>query len=147
MLFTFVLNNIDDVLPYIDEHKMLLKTMNSRANEKWLLNEHNKTFLKWFKQKLFENDCDVDDLKWLAQGPNFDFITWSGYDINKFNFYTNTQKSTMQNSGVTLEVESMHFASSKDNNHVMITISVNVLTVTQECMLMTWVLHWLISQR
>jgi len=29
----------------------------------------------------------------------------------------------MQNSGVTLEVESMHFASSKDNNPVMATIS------------------------
>jgi len=61
----------------------------------------------------------------LARGPNFDVITWSAYDINKFSFYTNTedQKSTMQNSGVTLEVESMHFASSKDNNPVMATIS------------------------
>jgi len=119
------LNNTDDALPYIDEHKMLLKTMNPRTNEKWLLNEDNKTFLKWFKQKILQNDCDFDDLKWLARGPNFDVITWSGYDINKFSFYINTedQKSTMQNSGVTLEIESMHFASSKDNNLVMATIS------------------------
>jgi len=50
----YILNNTDDALPYIDEHKMLLKTMNPRANEKWLLNEHNKTFLKWFKQKFFK---------------------------------------------------------------------------------------------
>jgi len=44
-------------------------------------------------------------LKWLARGPNFDVITWSGYDINKFSFYTITedQKSIVQNSGVTLE--------------------------------------------
>jgi len=64
-------------------------------------------------------------LKLLARGPNFDDITWSGYDINKLSFYTNTenQKSTMQNSGVTLEAESMHFTSSKDNNLVMATIS------------------------
>ena len=83
--------------------------MNPRANEKWLLNEHNKKFFKWFKQKILQNDCVVDDLKWLARGPNFDVITWSGYDINKFSFYTITedQKSTMQNSGVTLEAESM----------------------------------------
>jgi len=69
--------------------------------------------------------CDVDELKWLARGPNFEVITWSGYDINKFFFYTNTEdhKSTIQNSGVTLEAESMHFASSKDNNLVMATIS------------------------
>jgi len=104
---------------------MLLKSVNPRANEKWLLNEHNKTFLKWFKEKIGERACDVEHLKWSARGPNFDVITWSGYDIDKFSFYTNTedQKSTMQNSGVTLETESMHFASSKDNNPVMATIS------------------------
>jgi len=81
-------------------------------------------FLKWFKQKVLQNDCDVDDLKWLARGLNFDIITWSGYDIN-FSFYINTedQKIEMQNSGVTLEIESIHFASSKDNNPVMATIS------------------------
>jgi len=81
--------------------------------------------LKWFKQKIHQNDCDVDDLKWLARGPNFDVITWFVYDINKFSFYTNIEdkKSTMQNSGVTLKAESMHFASSKDNNPVMATIS------------------------
>ena len=78
----YILNNIDDVLPYIDEHKMFLKTMSPRANEKWLLNEHNKTFLKWFKHKILQNGYHVDNLKWLAQGPNFDVITWSGYDIN-----------------------------------------------------------------
>jgi len=85
----------------------------------------NKTFLKWFKQKIGEKDCDVDELKWLAQGPNFDVITWSGYDINKFSFYTTIEdkKNTMQNSGVTLEAESLQFASSKDNNPVMATIS------------------------
>jgi len=82
-------------------------------------------FLKWFKERIGEKDCDVKELKWLARGANFDVITWSTYNINKFSFYTNTedQKSTMQNSGVTLEAESMRFASSKDNNPVMVTIS------------------------
>jgi len=99
--------------------------MNPRANEKWLLIEHNKTFLKWFKEKFGEEDCDVDELKWLARGPNFNVITWPEYDINKFSFYTNIEdkKDTMQNNGVTFEVESMHFASSKDNNHIMPIIS------------------------
>jgi len=62
----YILNNTDDALSYIDEHKMLLKTINPHANEKWLLNEQNKTFLKWFKQKILQNNCDVDDLKWIA---------------------------------------------------------------------------------
>jgi len=106
--------------------------MNTRANEKWLLTEHNKKFLKWFKEKIGEEDCDVDELKWLARGPNFDVITWSGYDINKFSFIQTLRikKSTMQNNGVTLEIKSMHFASSKDNNLVMGTIS--YFTVIEE---------------
>jgi len=87
----YILNNTDNVLPFLDEHKMLLKLVNPRANEKWLLNEHNKTFLKWFKEKIGQRACVVEHLKWLARGPNFDVITWSGYDINKFFFYTNTE--------------------------------------------------------
>ena len=73
----YILNNIGDVLPFLNEHKML-KSVNSRANEKSLLNEHNKTFLKWFKEKIGERACDVEHLKWLARGSNFDVITWSG---------------------------------------------------------------------
>jgi len=48
----YILNNTNDVFSYIDAHKMLLKLMNPRANEKLFLSEHNKTFLKWFKDKL-----------------------------------------------------------------------------------------------
>ena len=48
----YILNNTDDVLPFLDEHKMLLKSMNPRANEKWLLNEYNKSFLNGLKRKL-----------------------------------------------------------------------------------------------
>jgi len=55
------------------------------------------------------------------QPTYFSTIVWFVYDIDKFSFYTSTkdQKSTMKNSVVTLEVESMHFASLKYNNHVM----------------------------
>jgi len=104
---------------------MLLKSINPRANEKWLLTEQNKTFLKWFKDKIGQEDCDVEELKWLAQEPNFDVKTWTGYDINMLSFYTKIGdvKSTIRNSGFTLEAESMHFASSKDNNPMMATIS------------------------
>jgi len=78
----YILNNTDDVLPYIDEHKMLLKSLKPHENKKWLLTKHNKTFLKWFKHKIVQEDSDIEELKWLSQGHNFDVITWSGYDIN-----------------------------------------------------------------
>jgi len=57
----YILNNTNDVLPYINAHKMLLKSMNPRANKKWLLTEHNKTFLKWFKDKIGQADEDLRD--------------------------------------------------------------------------------------
>jgi len=47
----YVLNNTDVVIPYIEEHKKLVKSLNPWANEKWLLIEHNRTFLKWFREK------------------------------------------------------------------------------------------------
>jgi len=70
----YVLNNTDVVTPYIEAHKKLIKSMNPRANEKWLLIEHNKTFLKWFREKIAQLDCGAEELKWLARGPNFDVI-------------------------------------------------------------------------
>jgi len=88
----YILNNTNDVLPYIDAHKMLLKSMNPRANEKWLLTEHNKTFLKWFKDKIGQEDFDIEEYKWLARGPNFDVITWTEYDINMMYFYKKAKK-------------------------------------------------------
>ena len=59
----YILNNTDDVFPYIDSHKMLWKSMNPRVNEKWLLTKHNKTFLKWLKHKISQEDCDIEELK------------------------------------------------------------------------------------
>jgi hypothetical protein len=48
----YILNNIDEVQPYISTHKRIVKETYSRMNEKWVLKEHNKTFLKWFKETI-----------------------------------------------------------------------------------------------
>ena len=44
-------------------------------------------------------------LTWYAKGPTFRVITWQGYDINGYTFYTRAKdtKSTFQNSGVRIE--------------------------------------------
>ena len=121
----YILNNTNEVQPYLTAHKKIIKQNNPRMNEKWLLNEHNKTFLKWFKDEIVKDDAISDTLKWLAHGPNFDVICWSGYDINHFCFYTKLQdnKSTVQNSGVMIVAEAMHFSSSKDKHPVMASLS------------------------
>jgi len=87
-------------------------------SKNWVLKKHNKTFLDWFKDTIFVDEIAFETLRKLADGPKRNVLTWQGYDINKYSFYTKAQdeKSTMQNSGVTLMAESQHFASVHDEN-------------------------------
>ncbi|XP_028758521.1 uncharacterized protein LOC114717527 [Neltuma alba] len=117
----YILNNIDEVQDYLFEHKEELRVQNPKKADKWLLSEHNKCFSLWFKAKVKQDRQKFnvsDTVRWLASGPNYNVTTWSGYDINGYSFYTKYQddKSTMQNSGVMVVAEAMHFSSSKDKN-------------------------------
>ena len=121
----YILNNIEEVEPYLSTHKTVVKSKHPRMNEKWVLKEHNKTFLSWFKTRVMDDDTASDTIKWLAHGPRFNVLRWSGYDINKFSFYTKSQddKSTVQNSGVMIMASAMHFSSSNDKNPVLASIA------------------------
>jgi len=82
--------------------------------------EHNKTFMTWFKEQIIKDPFASKTLAWLGNGLNFDVLCCSGYEINGTLFYTKSQddKSIMQNNGVTLEVESLRFVTSKYQNLV-----------------------------
>ena len=45
----YILNNIDEVQPYLYAHKSIVKENYPKMNEKRLLKEHNKSFSAWFK--------------------------------------------------------------------------------------------------
>jgi len=57
-------------------------------------------------------------LKWLACGPNSHVYSDIGYVIKDYTFFTKEQddKSTIQNSGVTLVAESMHISCAEETN-------------------------------
>ena len=114
----YVLNNSNEVLPYILRHEGLVKESNPKISNNRVLKEHNKTFLDQFKDTIFGDDNASKTLRKLENGPKRNVITWQGYDINMYSFYTKAQdeKSAMQNSGVTLRVESKHFATVHDDN-------------------------------
>jgi hypothetical protein len=114
----YILNNIDEVQPYLSSHKSIVKEKYPKMNEKGLLKEHNKSFSSWFKKIIANDDSASDTIKQLSAEPKCNVVTWSAYDINKTSFYTKSKddKSTMQNSGVMIVAESMHFSSSKDKN-------------------------------
>jgi hypothetical protein len=46
-----------------------------------------------------------EQLQWLARGPSIVVLTFQGYEINGYKFYTKPQdeKSTNQNSGVHMD--------------------------------------------
>ena len=88
------------------------------------MKNHNKTFSDWFKDTIFADENASETLRKLAHRPKRNVITWQGYDINKYSFYTKGQddKSPMQNSRVTLRFESQHFASVHDDNPCVVSI-------------------------
>jgi Domain of unknown function (DUF4218)/Transposase family tnp2/Domain of unknown function (DUF4216) len=117
----YILNNTEEVQPYIDEYRKSLKDMNPRKNDMQIANEQKKTFIKWFQETVLHKTGVSDTIEWLAWGPSFQVITWSSYDVNEYSFYTKDQddRSSVQNSGVMVEAKSMHFSSSKDKNPVL----------------------------
>ena len=60
-------------------------------------------------------------LTWITNSLKFYVLCCSGYEVNGCLFYTKSwdDKSTMKNSGVTLEAEFMQFSISKHQNHVV----------------------------
>jgi len=117
----YILNNTNEVIPYLNAHKAIVNKQHPRQSEKWQLMEHNKTFMPWFKSEVLKDSQSFETFLWLANGLKFDVVTCIGYEINNCTFYTKSlyDKSTIQNGGVSLEVESLQFSTSKDQNPVI----------------------------
>ncbi|KAI5339190.1 hypothetical protein L3X38_018462 [Prunus dulcis] len=72
----YVLENTEEVLPYIEQHMIHIKTAypKFRKRTKWLQDKHNSTFIQWLRFKvqseLEEDNHGVsENLRWLAAGP------------------------------------------------------------------------------
>ena len=116
----YVLNNTTEVILYIDAHKKHVTNTHRKMNKMRLLQEHNRTFINWFRQTIFADDNASMTLKLLVVGPNLNVPTWKGYDINHCSFYRKSQdeKSSVHNSGVSVDEHSDHFCSASDNNMI-----------------------------
>ena len=103
----YILDNTTEVLPYIEAHKKHVKETHPKMNMMRVLQEHNKTFINWFRQTIFIDNSVSRRLTLLAIGPNLNVPTWKGYDINNYSFYTKSQddKSSVQNSGVSVDAD------------------------------------------
>ena len=93
------------VAPYMEEHKQMVRSRYPSKSETWITNHHNDTFATWLQKELMNNDEIHEQLAWLARGPANSILTYQGYEINGYTFYTRAQdnKSTNQNSGVRID--------------------------------------------
>jgi hypothetical protein len=102
-----VLQHLAVVSPYVDAHLAELRDLNPSETEVWIHSTHNKTFVRWFRNKVNSQRTENinETIRFLARGPSAQVQTWQGFDMNGFTWYTRKQdgKSTVQNSGVTLE--------------------------------------------
>ena len=120
-----VLQNMTCVDPYIHEHMSYLKQNNSHRGQLWLEAEHTRTFSQWFADKVSRMFPNLDpEVAQLGYRPRR-VLQYQGYDINGYTFYTKQQddKSTMQNSGVTLVAtmtDSSRMTSSKNSYYGVI---------------------------
>ncbi|XP_074347014.1 uncharacterized protein LOC141685834 [Apium graveolens] len=110
-----VLQNSTDVVPYFDEHlSFLMDQFPERGNDEiWLKKKQNETFPKWFKEKIASNLLDGEEvpqhIRWVADGPNNDVPTFSGYKVHGVTFSTKSRDDArqVQCSGVCVDVDTM----------------------------------------
>jgi hypothetical protein len=96
------------VSEYLDEHKEMLLRDNPGQNELWLADEHMRKFIGWLRERISRSDTPISEyLQKLAHDPIFTVVTYQGYDINGYTFYTEFQdkKITYQNSGVRVDAD------------------------------------------
>ncbi|BBH09033.1 transposable element gene [Prunus dulcis] len=117
----YVLENTEEVLPYIEQHMIHIKTAypKFRKRTKWLQDKHNSTFIQWLRFKvqseLEEDNHGVsENLRWLAAGPNMAVPLYRSYLIK-----AQDDVRTTQNSGVYLLAHTMQVASAKDKNPIL----------------------------
>jgi hypothetical protein len=93
-----VLQQMSIVFEYFDEHKELLLRDNPGRNESWLANEHMRKVIGWLRNQIsHSSDTQTSEyLKMMARGSIFTIVTYQGYNINGYTFYTEQQdkKST-----------------------------------------------------
>ncbi|XP_060971476.1 uncharacterized protein LOC133037842 [Cannabis sativa] len=128
-----VMNNNAEVQPYITDHMELLQSMvprNQKNKQKWVADQHRQTFIGWLRNtiiaKLNEPNHGVSDvLSRIALGPTFAVAKHEAYIVRGKRFHTKSRDDAreVQNSGIRIVAETMHFASAKDRNPVLGTMT------------------------
>jgi hypothetical protein len=98
-----VLQQLEIVAPYIEEHLSELHRDNIGRTKAWIMKEHRRAFTTW----LMDKEISTEDMmmKMLASHPSSGVTSRQAYDINRYTYYTKEKdkKSVSQNSGIRIE--------------------------------------------
>ncbi|CAL8135784.1 unnamed protein product [Prunus armeniaca] len=92
----YILENTEEVLPYIEEHMIHIKTTypKFRKRTKWLQDKHNNPFIQWLHLKVQselngkEHNSVSENLRWLAAGRSMAMPSYRSHLINGVKFNT-----------------------------------------------------------
>ncbi|GJU17457.1 putative transposon, En/Spm-like protein [Tanacetum coccineum] len=112
----YVIQNTDEIVPYIERHKQVLKTENPGKRIAFLENEHSKSFAKWLREEV-ERELAIDKesvsetVRWISYGPRATVVKYDAYNINGYTFRTKCHDGKVyQNSGVSVEAIDLHIS-------------------------------------
>jgi hypothetical protein len=98
-----VLQQLEIVAPYIEEHLSELHRDSIGRIETWIMKEHRRVFTTW----LMDKEIPTKDMriKMLASRPSSCVTSWQAYDINGYTYYTKEKdkKSVVQNRGIRIK--------------------------------------------
>ncbi|CAM8999989.1 unnamed protein product [Rhodiola kirilowii] len=98
MAHFYVLENCDELIPYVNEHKTSLEASHQNCN---LENVHRKKFSTWIRKQVEEmsnSGALVDEsILSLARGPDNRARYFTGYFVNGFRFHTRKREKLRKN--------------------------------------------------
>ena len=71
----YILNNTTEVISYIDTHKQNLIVTHPKMNIMKVLQEHNRTFINWYRETTLVDDNASKILRLLVVGQNLNVPT------------------------------------------------------------------------
>lgn len=76
-----------------------------------------ETFAQWLSKHVCDNSSDR--IQWLSHGPRKHVISYMGYIINGYRFHTIDVERSTQDSGVSIEADTVCQSSANDNSHTV----------------------------
>ncbi|XP_075514168.1 uncharacterized protein LOC142549218 isoform X2 [Primulina tabacum] len=114
----YVLFNTAEVKPYLQMHIEELKQKDCRLlSNETLQKQHMETFAEWLSKHVLDNSSGR--IQRLTHGPRKHVTSYTGYIINGHRFHTIDVGRSTQDSGVSVEADTICQSNANDYSHIV----------------------------